>query len=238
MIRDIDVRAVLPAIRVPTLVIHRTGDRVTPPCHGRYLAAHIADAGYWEQPGDHWPGFGAEGNSEAFFAKIGDLLAGSSHSGHQDRVLATILRAKPVGSEVPGGDLILGHRGRLIRDGREGILATFDAPGQAIRCAAAVREDAAAAGIQIRVGIHTGEVDLVGEGIAGLSVQITDRVAALARPAEILVSRTVKDLVTGSGISFAERGSYALDEPPDEWPLFAVTGFAAARPHAHESEPG
>jgi DNA-binding SARP family transcriptional activator/pimeloyl-ACP methyl ester carboxylesterase len=238
MIRDIDVRAVLPAIRVPTLVIHRTGDRVTPPCHGRYLAAHIADARYWEQPGDHWPGFGAEGNSEAFFARIGDLLAGSSHSGHQDRVLATILRAKPVGGEVPGGDLIRSHRGRLIRDGREGILATFDAPGQAIRCAAAVREDAAAAGIQIRTGIHTGEVDLIGEGIAGLSVQITDQVAALARPAEILVSRTVKDLVTGSGISFAERGSYALDEPPEEWPLFAVTGFAAARPHAHESEPG
>jgi class 3 adenylate cyclase len=123
--------------------------------------------------------------------------------------------------------LIRGHRGRLIRTTTDGILATFDAPGQAIRCAAAVRDGAAAAGIQIRAGIHTGEVDLVGEDIAGPSVQITDRVAALARPAEILVSRTVKDLVAGSDIIFAERGSHALNGPPDEWPLFAVTGFTA-----------
>ncbi|HEY7261533.1 MAG TPA: hypothetical protein VH589_08635 [Trebonia sp.] len=93
-------------------------------------------------------------------------------------------------------------------------------------------------GSQVRAGIHTGEVDLAGEDIAGPSVQITARVATLARPAEILVSRTVKDLVTGSGIIFAERGSYALDEPPDQWPLFAVTRFAAAGPHAHDSEPG
>src|SRR5579859_6516389 len=100
----------------------------------------------------------------------------------------------------PSGELVRGHRGRLISGDGEGILATFDAPGQAIRCAAAVLRDAAADGIQIRAGIHTGEVDLVGEGIAGLSVRITDRVAALARPAEILVSRTVRDLVTGSGI--------------------------------------
>ena len=124
-------------------------------------------------------------------------------------------------------ELIRGHRGRLIRTTTDGILATFDAPGQAIRCAAAVRDGAAAAGIQIRAGIHTGEVDLVGDDIAGTSVQITDRVAALARPAEILVSRTVKDLVAGSGITFAERGSHALNGPSDEWPLFAVTGFTA-----------
>lgn len=139
--------------------------------------------------------------------------------------------------------LVRGHRGRLIRTAADGILATFDAPGQAIRCAAAVRDGAAAAGIQIRAGIHTGEVDLVGEDIAGISVQITDRVAALARPAEILVSRTVKDLVTGSGITFAERGSYALNGTSDEWSLFAVTGFGdraltAAGRHAHAAEPG
>ena len=146
-----------------------------------------------------------------------------------DRVLATILHAKTVASEQDEEtkELIRGHRGRLIRTTADGIVATFDAPGQAIRCAAAVREGAAAAGIQVRAGIHTGEVDLVGEGIAGLSVQITDRVAALAGPAEILVSRTVKDLVAGSGITFAERGSHPLNGPPDEWPLFAVTGFAA-----------
>ena len=106
------------------------------------------------------------------------------------------------------------------------MLATFDAPGQAIRCAAALLADAAAAGIRVRAGIHTGEVDLVGEDIGGASVQITDQVATLARPAEILVSRTVKDLVTGADISFAERGSYPLNGPAEDWPLFAVTGFA------------
>jgi hypothetical protein len=232
MIRDIDVRAALPAIQVPTLVIQRLDDRITPPCHGRYLASHIAGARYFEQPGDHSLRFAASGNSEALYAEIADFLASTFPAGDPNRVLATILHAKAVAVRAPAteakptaGDLIRGYRGRLIRTTADCILATFDAPGQAIRCAAAVRDGAAAAGIQIRAGIHTGEVDLVGEDIAGTSVQITDRVAALARPAEILVSRTVKDLVAGSGITFAERGSHALNGPPDEWPLFAVTGF-------------
>jgi pimeloyl-ACP methyl ester carboxylesterase len=232
MIHDIDVRAVLPAIHVPTLVIQRTGDRVVPPCHGRYLAAHIAGARYWEQPGDHWLRFSAPEDSEAFCAEIAEFLASTSRPGDPDRVLATILHAKTVTGqallarpEPETGDLIRRHRGRLIRTTANGIWATFDAPGQAIRCAAAVRAGAVAAGIQIRAGIHTGEVDLVGEDIAGPSVQVTDQVAALARPAEILVSRTVKDLVAGSGITFAERGSHDLDGPTEEWPLFAVTGF-------------
>jgi DNA-binding SARP family transcriptional activator/pimeloyl-ACP methyl ester carboxylesterase len=242
MIRDIDVRAVLPSIHLPTLVIQRLSDRITPPCHGRYLAAHIAGARYFEQPGDHSLRFAASGDNDALCAEIAGFLADTAQPGDPDRVLATILRTRPAdmvdhGQEQADG-LVRGHRGRLIRTTADGILATFDAPGQAIRCAAAVRERAAAAGIQIRAGIHTGEVDLVGEDIAGLSVQITDRVAALARPAEILVSRTVKDLVTGSDITFAERGSHALNEPSDEWPLFAVTGFGdgaltAAGPHAH-----
>ncbi len=264
MIREIDVRALLPAIHVPTLVIQRLDDRITPPCHGRYLASHIAGARYFEQPGDHSLRFAASGNSEELYAEIADFLASTSHRRDPDRVLATILHAKTVRNRTtvvdhsersdggrsdgggrgdnltraPGGDLVRGHRGRLIRASGEGILATFDAPGQGIRCAAAVRDAAAAAGSQVRAGIHTGEVDLVGEDIAGPTVQITARVAALARPAEILVSRTVKDLVTGSGISFAERGSYALAGPPDEWSLFAVTGFAAVRSPAHGTEPG
>jgi DNA-binding SARP family transcriptional activator/pimeloyl-ACP methyl ester carboxylesterase len=248
MIHDIDVRAVLPAIHVPTLVIQRLGDRITPPCHGRYLASHIAGARYFEQPGDHSLRFAASGDSDALIAEIAGFLAEFSAAGQlPDRVLTTILRATTAGTagasgtagavrgaedEIPGpaGDLVRGHRGRLIRTAREGILATFDAPGQAIRCAAAVLEDAAAAGIQIRAGIHTGEVDLAGEGISGASVQITDRVAALARPAEILVSRTVKDLVTGSGISFADRGRHVLDGPAERWALFAVTGLPGAGP--------
>jgi pimeloyl-ACP methyl ester carboxylesterase len=228
MIHDIDIRALLPAVHVPTLVIQRLSDRITPPCHGRYLAAHIAGARYFEQAGDHSLRFAASGDNDAMCAEIAGFLAATAQPGDPDRVLATILRTKPAdvvdhGQEQAGG-LVRGHRGRLIRTTADGILATFDAPGQAIRCAAAVREGAAAAGIQIRAGIHTGEVDLVGEDIAGISVQITDRVAALARPAEILVSRTVKDLVTGSGITFAERGSHALNGPSEKWSLFAVTG--------------
>jgi DNA-binding SARP family transcriptional activator/pimeloyl-ACP methyl ester carboxylesterase len=232
MIRDIDVRAVLPTIHVPTLVIQRLSDRITPPCHGRYLASHIAGARYFEQSGDHSLRFAASGDNDALYGEIADFLATMDHAGDPDRVLATILHATTVARRTPAarpepeaGELIRGHRGRLIRTTADSILATFDAPGQAIRCAAAVRDGAAAAGIQIRAGIHTGEVDLVGEDIAGMSVQITDRVAALAQPAEILVSRTVKDLVAGSGITFAERGSHTLNGPADEWPLFAVTGF-------------
>jgi pimeloyl-ACP methyl ester carboxylesterase len=253
MIREIDVRAVLPAIHVPTLVIQRLEDRITPPCHGRYLASHIAGARYFEQPGDHSLRFAASGNSEELYAEIADFLAGSSTRRDPDRVLATILHAitanhttvvdHPMGWARPltgsqGEDLVRAHRGHLVRTTADGILATFDAPGQAIRCAAAVRDETAAAGGQVRAGIHTGEVDMVGENIAGPSVQITAQVAALARPAEILVSRTVKDLVTGSGIIFTERGSYALNEPSDEWPLFAVTGFAlSAAPDAPVRRP-
>jgi DNA-binding SARP family transcriptional activator/pimeloyl-ACP methyl ester carboxylesterase len=231
MIHDIDVRAVLPAIHVPTLVIQRLGDRITPPCHGRYLASHITGARYFEQAGDHSLRFAASGDNDALYAEIADFLATTAQPRDPDRVLATILHAKPVGSpaarETSTRDLVRRHRGRVIKNGADGLLATFDAPGQAIRCAAAVRAEAAVAGIQIRAGIHTGEVDLVGEDIAGASVQITDGVAALAGPAEILVSRTVRDLVAGTGITFAERGSHALNEPADEWPLFAVTGFGA-----------
>src|SRR5215469_15474375 len=256
MIRDIDVRAVLPAIHVPTLVIQRLDDRITPPCHGRYLAAHIEGARYFEQPGDHSLRFAASGNSEALYAEIAGFLTQTSDRRDADRVLATILHAKIAGDRTttaghpgqraapgvlagPGwaaGDLVRSHRGRLVRATADSILATFDAPGQAIRCAAAVRDDAATAGIQVRAGIHTGEVALASGDIVGPAVQIAGQVAALAQPAEILVSRTVKDLVTGSGIIFAERGSYPLNGPADEWPLFAVTGLAGIGPHARAAE--
>jgi pimeloyl-ACP methyl ester carboxylesterase len=231
MIRDIDVRAVLPTIHVPTLVIQRLNDRITPPCHGRYLASHIAGARYYEQPGDHALRFAASGDSAALYAEIAGFLAARLRPGDPDRMLVTILCTKTKDWPEPAArDLVRSYRGRLIRTGRDGILATFDAPGRAIRCAAAVLADAAAAGTPIRAGIHTGEVDLAGEDITGASVRITSRVAALARPAEILVSRTVKDLVAGSGITFAERGSHVVDAPAGQWPLFAVTEFAAADP--------
>jgi len=244
MIHEIDVRAVLPAIHVPTLVIQRLNDRITPPFHGRYLASHIAGARYFEQPGDHSLRFAESGDSDALCDEIAAFLTGAWHTGDPDRVLVTILLAKTVGNEATAANAgrrghiglpdahnaatrlqVLSHRGRLIKSAEETILATFEAPGQAIRCAAAVRDHAATLGIQIRAGIHTGEVDLVGDDITGTSMHITDGVAALAQPAEILVSRTVKDLVAGSGISFTGRGNHKLEGHPDEWPLFAVTGL-------------
>jgi len=240
MIREIDVRDVLPAIHVPTLVVQRLGDRITTPFHGRYLAAHIAGARYFEQPGDHSLRFAAGGEGGALIGEIADFLAGAGQPAEPDRVLVTILLAHAAGSPAEAGTgapglpgpltgreavtrtIVQAHRGRWIRGGGQAILATFDAPGQAIRCAATVRDAAAAAGIRLACGIHTGEIDLAGDKIAGASVDIATSVAALARPTEILVSRTVKDLLTGSGIAFTARGSHQLTSTAGRWPLFAV----------------
>ncbi len=189
MIHEIDVRAVLPAIHVPTLVIQRLNDRITPPFHGRYLAAHIAGARYFEQPGDHSLRFAASGDSDALCDEIAAFLASPSLTRDPDRVLVTILLAETVGGNQATAanagrpdhfdpqdahnaatrQQVLSHRGRLIKSAEKTILATFEAPGQAIRCAAAVRDHAATLGIQIRAGIHTGEVDLVGDDITGTS---------------------------------------------------------------------
>jgi DNA-binding SARP family transcriptional activator/pimeloyl-ACP methyl ester carboxylesterase len=244
MVREIDVRAVLPAIHVPTLVIQRLDDIMTPPCHGRYLASHIAGARYIEQPGDHALRFAGSGDSDGLLDEIEDFLTGAKHRRDHDRVLATILLAEAVDSTAHAdkasdrpqpahldahsaaiSQRVRSHRGRLRESTAQSILATFDAPGQAIRSAAAIRADASAHGIQLRAGIHTGEVDLVGDQIGGISVDIVRRVTAQAQPAEILVSRTVKDLVVGSGVSFADRGSHELTGTADRWPLFAVTGL-------------
>jgi DNA-binding SARP family transcriptional activator/pimeloyl-ACP methyl ester carboxylesterase len=237
MIRQIDVRSVLPSIGVPSLVIQRRDDRISPPCHGRYLAGHLAGARYFEQPGDHvlWIG-----DTDAMFAEIEAFLTGAEHWPDTDRVLATILVTGIAGPAAtpalaggrPGSLLsacqaaarrdVESFRGRLISSTGDGILAAFDGPGRAIRCAAAVRDDTAAAGIPIRAGVHTGEVERHGDDVTGISVQVATQVAALARPAEILVSRTVKDLVAGSGIAFTDRGSHQLTGIGDAWPLFAV----------------
>jgi DNA-binding SARP family transcriptional activator/pimeloyl-ACP methyl ester carboxylesterase len=233
MIRQIDVRAVLPAIHVPTLVIQRLDDRMTPPCHGRYLASHIAGARYFEQPGDHALRFAGSGDGDALIDEIEDFLASAPHPREPDRVLATILlaesadgaRADPEAG-VRHGLRVRAYRGRLVTNTQAGVLATFAAPGQAIRCAAALRDDAAALGVQIRMGIHVGEVDVADGEADGPSVHIARCLAALAQPAEILVSRAVKDLVLGTGISFADRGLHELSGVPDQWQLFAVTPSA------------
>jgi DNA-binding SARP family transcriptional activator/pimeloyl-ACP methyl ester carboxylesterase len=218
MVREIDVRAVLPTIHVPTLVIQRLDDRMTTPCHGRYLASHIPGARYFEQPGDHSLRFTASGDTDRLLHEIDDFLSAVSRATQPDRVLTTILHLEP---GVEARDHVLAHRGRLIQRG-EFLLASFDAPGHAIRCAHAIRASSTAAGIEPRAGVHTGEVELRGGAIGGLSVDIAAAIAAQARPGEILVSRTVTDLVIGSGISFADRGTHGLSGIPDHWPLFAV----------------
>jgi DNA-binding SARP family transcriptional activator/pimeloyl-ACP methyl ester carboxylesterase len=219
MIRQIDVRAVLPAVHVPTLVIQRLDDRMTPPGHGRYLAAHITGSRYFEQHGDHALRFAGSGDGDALIDEIEDFLATAPGPREPERVLATILVA-----EAPGeaGGRVRAYRGRLITSTPAGILATFAAPGQAIRCAAAIRDDAAALGIAMRAGIHAGEVDPASDDLAGTSVHITRCITALAGQAEILVSRAVRDLVLGTGISFADRGLHELSGFADPWPLFAV----------------
>ncbi len=208
------------AIHVPTLVIQRLDDSMTPPCHGRYLASHIPGARYFEQPGDHSLRFASSGDTDRLLNEIEDFLSAASHPTQADRVLSTILS---IDSSAGAKAHVLAHRGRLLRSGHDGLVATFNAPGQAIRCADAIRTASAAADIAPRAGVHTGEVELCGDSVDGVSLDIATAIAALAQPGEILVSRTVTDLVVGSGISFADRGMHALVGVPDRWPLFAVT---------------
>jgi pimeloyl-ACP methyl ester carboxylesterase/class 3 adenylate cyclase len=237
MIREIDVRALLPAIHVPTLVIQRLDDRVTPRCHGRYLPDHIPGSRYFEQPGDHSIRFAGSGDLDSLFAEIEDFLASARHQPDPDRVLATILVADTVASPAraagpaeathPGlrdaaRRTVEAHRGCVIQDTGGRVLATFDGPGRALRCATALQDTAEMLGIQVRVGIHTGEVQNSAEGIAATAVEIAANVAALARPSQILATRTVKDLVAGSGITFHEYGSRPLAGLADQWLLFTV----------------
>jgi DNA-binding SARP family transcriptional activator/pimeloyl-ACP methyl ester carboxylesterase len=237
MCHAVDVRGVLPAIHAPTLIIQRLDDRITPPCHGRYLAAHLEAARYFEQPGNHllWTG-----DTDSEFAQIDELLTGSGRHPGSDRVLRTLLaadtaerddgkraggqrRARTDAYEAAVRDAISAYGGRLLGPGETGVLATFDGPARAIRCASMLRDRGVAGlGMQLCLGIHCGEVDVVGDTVSGIAADIATRLAALARPGEVLASRTVKDLVAGSGISFTDRGTHQLPDLPDPWSVFAV----------------
>jgi class 3 adenylate cyclase len=239
MFLDIDVRSVLPAIRVPTLVLHRRGDRVVNWRAGRWLADQIQDARYVELAGiDHMPWVG---DADAVLDEVEDFLTGARATRAIDRVLATVLFTDIVGSTeqaVSRGDRgwrdLLAEHDRLVRDavqrfrGRtvkglgDGVLATFDGPARAIRCAQAICAEAHALGIEVRAGLHTGECEVMGEDLGGIAVHIGARVVEQAGPGEVLVSRTVTELVAGSGIQFKERGAYSLKGLPGEWALFAV----------------
>lgn len=242
---DTDARAVLPTITVPTLVLHRAGDPFTGVEHGRYLADHIPGARYVELSGvDHL--FFAE-DADPIAAEVQEFLTGVRDAGEADRVLATVLFVDIVGSTehaVRLGDRrwhdlldayyrvvrqeLARFRGREIDSAGDGVFATFDGPARAIRCACALRTAVHSLGLAVRVGVHTGECEVIGPKIGGLAVHIGARVSAAAEVDDVLVSSTVKDLVAGSGIHFEDRGTHALKGVPGEWRLFAVAAEPAA----------
>ncbi|HEU5211348.1 MAG TPA: adenylate/guanylate cyclase domain-containing protein [Gaiellaceae bacterium] len=239
---QIDTRSVLPTIRVPTLVIQRTGDREVNAEEERWIASQIPGATYVELPGDdHLPWIG---DSDGLLDEVQEFLTGARRGPDPDRVLATVLFTDIVGSTERAAALgdgrwreLLAAHHAVVRDqldrwqGREidttgdGFLASFDGPARAIRCACAVRHQVRTLGLEIRAGLHTGECERVGAKLAGLAVHTGARVAALAAPDEVLVSQTVKDLVAGSGIEFEPRGLHLLKGVPGEWHLYAVASW-------------
>jgi pimeloyl-ACP methyl ester carboxylesterase len=236
---EIDIRDVLPTISVPTLILHRTGDRLTRIEGARYLATRIPGAKYIELPGDdHLPWLG---EADALVAEIQEFLTGVRPEAEVDRVLATVMFTDIVGStertaalgDARWRDLLTSFhelvrrettrfRARIIDTAGDGVLASFDGPARAIRCASAIRTGANALGIKVRSGLHTGECEKTGDKFAGIAVHIGARVAATAEPGETLVTSTVKDLVAGSGLRFADRGAHALKGMAGSWHLFAV----------------
>ena len=239
MFLDVDVRAILPTVQVPTLVLHRRGDRVVNRRAGEELAAQIPGARYVELSGiDHPPW---AGDSEAVHGEIEEFLTGARSAPDPDRVLATVMFTDIVGSTTRAAALgdarwrelltayeaavrreLARFRGREVKMLGDGCLATFDGPARAIECARAIGEAAGAIGLEVRSGIHSGEIELMDNDVGGIAVHIAARVGALASAGEVLVSGTVKDLVAGSGIRFGDRGVQRLKGLPDEWRVFEV----------------
>jgi class 3 adenylate cyclase/pimeloyl-ACP methyl ester carboxylesterase len=239
-VTEIDVRSILPSIRVPTLVLHRSAARHHRVEFGRYLAEHIPNAKYVEFPGADSLPFHA-GDFPRLLDEVEEFLTGTRARPVLDRRLATLLFTDIVGSTqlaAEAGDsawikLTRSHDqvvrehlkhylGREVDHAGDGFLAVFDAPARAVTCAARVAESLKALGMQIRVGVHTGEVQLTGDVVRGLAVHIAARVMAVAERGGILVSRTVKDLVVGSGIEFADCGAHHLKGVPGDWQLYEV----------------
>lgn len=240
MNHEIDVRHILPTVRSPTLVLHRTGDLAVSVEHGRYAAKRIRGAKYVEFPGpDHLPW---AGDSNSIIKEVEDFLTENNASEpDSDRILASVLFADIVGSTELAGKLgdrawmklledhhrivqqqVDRHRGQVIDTAGDGLFATFDGPARAVRCGQAITGAVKGLGVQMRAGVHTGECEKAGQKLAGIAVHIGARVMSLARPDEVLVSSTVKDLVAGSGLQFESRGAHALKGVEGEWNLFAA----------------
>jgi class 3 adenylate cyclase len=237
---NLDIRAALPAIAVPTLVLHRTDEVFINVEYGRYVARKIPGAKFVELAGvDHEPW---EGDARAVVGEIEEFLTGTRHEQVPERALATVLFTDIVGSTHQAAELgdsrwrrvldehdaLVRHqlerfRGREVKTTGDGFLARFDSPARTIQSALAMSDAAQRLGIELRCGVHTSEVELRGEDLGGIGVHIGQRIEALAAPGEVLVSRTVRDLVAGSGIEFDDRGMHALKGVPDSWQLFRVT---------------
>ena len=238
MVQQIDVRDILPTIRVPTLVLHRRDDQGVPLEEGQYIADHVPGAKFIALPGaDHWPWIGDQRAVE----EIQEFLTGMRDSAEPERVLATVMFVDIVDSTKRAAEIgdrrwadllesfyavvrneLARYRGREIDTAGDGFFVTFDGPARAIRCAVGLIEAVERLRLQVRVGIHTGEVERLADSVGGLAVVIGARVVALAGPGEILVSRTVTDLVVGSDMVFQQRGKHELKGVPGEWELYAV----------------
>jgi class 3 adenylate cyclase len=241
MAAAIDVTEILPAVAVPTLVLHRIDDAVLPSSGGRDLAAGIRNARFVGLPGsDHlvWMGDG-----EDIAGEIEEFLTGERHEPEGDRILSTVLFTDIVGStrraaelgdrrwrdvldrhDVVARQAVERFRGRVVKTTGDGLLATFDGPARGIRSACAIRDGLHGLDVELRAGLHTGEVEKMGEDLGGIAVHIAQRVSAMAQAGEVLVSRTVVDLVAGSGIRFEDRGEHQLKGVPSAWRVFAVSG--------------
>jgi class 3 adenylate cyclase len=234
-----DVRAVLPTVRVPTLVLHHTDDVITPPAQGKFVADHIPGAKYVELPGRNMYHFVEPWRDS--FQEIAAFLTGQQADVADDRILATVLftdivdstrRAAQMGDRdwralLDADDAVVRSqltrfRGREVNTSGDGFLAMFDGPQRAILCAMAIRDAVRSLGIEVRAGLHTGECEIRGDDIGGIAVHIGARVSLLAGPNDVLVSSTLRDLVIGSGLEFEGRGGHDLKGVPGEWRLFAV----------------
>jgi pimeloyl-ACP methyl ester carboxylesterase len=238
----VDIREVLPNVRVPTLILHRTGDRMADIRAGRYMAERIPTARFVELPGeDELPFFG---DQNAILDELEEFFTGIRPTPRSDRVLASVLFTDIVGSTervVESGDrrwrdLLEAHHSVVRRElsrfnGHEidttgdGFLATFDSPARAVRCGIAAAQAVHDMGMEIRAGVHTGEVEMVADRVEGIAVHTGARIAALAGAQEVLVSQTVKDLVAGSGLTFEDAGAHVLKGVPGEWRIYRVISW-------------
>ena len=239
LMTQLDVRHVLPAIRVPTLILHRRDDKPVRVGHARYLAEHIDGARFVELAGeDHLPWCG---DVDALLGEVREFLTGERSEVEPDRVLTTILfcdiadstrRLADLGDQgwrqiltgfyALADDKLRHFRGRRLDTAGDGLFAAFDGPARAVRCGAALTRGVQGLGVQLRVGVHTGECEVLGEKYSGMAVHLGARVASIAEPGQVLVSSTVKNLVVGSGIEFEDLGRRALKGVPGDWHLFAA----------------